>query len=47
MGHSEFGEGEETMATKKAKKPSKQLRKAKKLEATKPLQKLAEPPDPC
>jgi hypothetical protein len=35
------------MTTRKAKKASKQLKKAKKLEATKPLQKLAEPPDPC
>jgi hypothetical protein len=43
----EFLRGEETMATKKAKKPGKQLRKAKKLEATKPLLTLAEPPDPC
>jgi hypothetical protein len=38
---------ENTMAMKKAKKSSKQLKKAKKLEATKPLLKLAEPPDPC
>lgn len=42
-----FVKREDTMATKKAKKASKQLKKAKKLEATKPLLKLAEPPDPC
>ena len=36
------------MAKKKTNKSSKQLKKAKKLEATKPLLKLAaEPPDPC
>lgn len=35
------------MPAKKATKPKKQLRKAKKLEATKPLLKIAEPPDPC
>jgi hypothetical protein len=35
------------MASKKTKKSSKPLKKAKKLEATKPLLKLAEPPDPC
>jgi len=36
------------MATKKAKKPAKQLKSAKKLKATRPLSKLNfEPPDPC
>jgi hypothetical protein len=35
------------MATKKAKKVGKPLKKAKKLEATKPLLRMAEPPDPC
>jgi hypothetical protein len=35
------------MATKKAKKASKQLKGSKKLEATKPLLKVYAPPDPC
>jgi hypothetical protein len=43
----QFARGEKTVATKKAEKSGKQLRKAKKLEATKPLRKLEAPPDPC
>jgi hypothetical protein len=45
-GQPEAEEGEAKMATKKAKKPSKQLRKAKKLEATKSLIVQRYPNDP-
>jgi hypothetical protein len=41
----QFARGENTMTTKKAKKPSKHLRKAKKLAPTKPLSTI--PVDPC
>jgi len=46
-GRPEVEEGDAKMATKKAKKSGKQLKKAKKLEATKPLTIKDWPPDPC